>query len=165
MYLDVSQLVLNNGAVMDINTKVKLEDFEFNGQKLHFNDCVHIEGSISNVSGTLVMKAKASVDFVTQCSRCLDDINISIAFDIDEAFSKTASGDADEIIIINSDEIDMVEVAEKNLCSQLPINYLCSDDCKGLCPLCGCNLNKQTCDCEDDYIDPRLAVLKNFLDK
>ncbi len=163
MYLDVSQLVLNNGAVMEINSDVQLGDFEFNGLKLHFENAVHITGSISNVSGTLIMKAEASVDFVTQCSRCLDDVKEHFVFSIDEAFSKTDKGNSDEVIIIGSDEIDMVEVAEKSLCSALPINYLCSEDCKGLCPVCGCNLNKQTCDCVDDYIDPRLAALKDFL--
>ncbi len=163
MYLDVSQLVLNNGASMEFDESVELKDFEFNGLMLHFENAVQFKGTISNVSGTLIMRGRASVDFVTRCSRCLDDVKEHFEFDVDEAFSKLEKGDEDEVIIIDSDRIDMVEVVEKNLCSALPINYLCSEDCKGLCPVCGCNLNKETCDCVDDYIDPRLAALKDFL--
>ena len=46
---------------------------------------------------------------------------------------------------------------------ELPISFICKDDCEGLCHKCGKNLNEGTCDCEDDDIDPRMAVLKNFL--
>ena len=42
-------------------------------------------------------------------------------------------------------------------------SLLCNENCKGLCPVCGCNLNVEECSCEVEDIDPRLAVLKDFL--
>ena len=44
----------------------------------------------------------------------------------------------------------------------LPMKPLCGDDCKGLCPVCGTNLNRGTCDCKRDWEDPRLAALKTL---
>jgi uncharacterized protein len=46
----------------------------------------------------------------------------------------------------------------------LPMKPLCKDDCKGLCPLCGANWNRDTCTCKAEWVDPRLAVLKKLLD-
>ena len=82
-------------------------------------------------------------------------------FSMEEKLSKITSDE--DVIVIDSSELDLDELVIKNFCSELPINYICSEDCKGLCHVCGCNLNHTTCDCEDDYIDPRLAALKNFL--
>jgi uncharacterized protein len=44
----------------------------------------------------------------------------------------------------------------------LPTKRLCSEDCKGLCPYCGKDLNEGRCDCEVDEIDPRFEVLKKL---
>jgi uncharacterized protein len=44
----------------------------------------------------------------------------------------------------------------------LPMKPLCSEDCQGLCPVCGTNLNRDTCDCRRDWDDPRFAALKNL---
>ena len=84
-------------------------------------------------------------------------------FEIYEVFSKTASENDDDITVLESGNIDLDDVVEKAFVGMLPINYLCSEDCKGLCPDCGCNLNRETCSCDIDNVDPRLAVLKNFL--
>jgi uncharacterized protein len=48
---------------------------------------------------------------------------------------------------------------------EIPINPVCKEDCKGLCSVCGNNLNSEPCDHELDSIDPRMAVLKSLLDK
>ena len=56
----------------------------------------------------------------------------------------------DDVIILNSNEIDLKEITEQAICCALPITCLCSDDCKGLCPVCGCyHLSTK----HDDYVD------------
>ena len=128
---------------------------------IRFTEPVTVCGDIKNVSGVLYLSAQCKASFVTQCGRCLEDVRETIEFSLNEQLSKQPS--CEDVIIIDSSELDLDELVISNLCSELPINYLCSEDCKGLCHVCGCNLNHTTCDCEDDYIDPRLAALKNFL--
>ena len=95
------------------------------------------------------------------CSRCLDTICEELEFDVNERLAKS---DIDEdVLIIDSSEFDLDETVIKSFGLELPINYMCSDNCRGLCHVCGCNLNHQNCDCEDDNVDPRLAALKDFL--
>jgi uncharacterized protein len=73
--------------------------------------------------------------------------------------------DSDEIEILpeNSKEIDISKTIHDVFILNRPIRLLCSDTCKGLCINCGINLNKKTCDCHKENIDPRLEKLKSLL--
>ena len=122
------------------------------------------EGDIKNIDGLLYMVLRGTADYVSQCSRCLAPVDMTLDFTIKEVFSKTElENENDDVIILNSNEIDLKDIAEQGFCCALPIANLCSEDCKGLCPVCGCNLNTESCDCEVDNVDPRLAALKDFL--
>lgn len=62
----------------------------------------------------------------------------------------------------DNDQIDLGQLMGEQFYLSLPMKPLCRDDCRGLCPICGTNLNRGTCDCERDWEDPRLAVLKSL---
>ncbi len=165
MVLDVSQLIQNDGAVKELNFSVSLEDMSFNGQEISFDTPCDLSGEIKNISGTLHLTLDANVTFTTQCARCLDNVSVQHSFPVSEMFSKTAPKEdtEDEVTVLMSGSIDLGEVTERAFVGSIPINYLCSDDCKGLCKFCGVNLNRESCSCADDDIDPRLAVLKQFI--
>ena len=61
------------------------------------------------------------------------------------------------------DVIDLGEVMREQFFLALPMKPLCRPDCKGLCPICGANRNRQQCECREEWVDPRLAGLKNLL--
>jgi uncharacterized protein len=61
-----------------------------------------------------------------------------------------------------NDEIDLGQLMREQFYLSVPMKPLCQDDCRGLCPVCGTNLNRGTCECKRDWADPRLAVLKNL---
>jgi uncharacterized protein len=164
MILDVSQLIQNDGAVKELDFCVESDNISINGQDIVFETPFYLKGAVKNIAGVLYLDLGADVSFKTQCARCLDSVSVHHTFEVSEVFSKTEVTDSeDEVTVIDSGNIDMDEVVIKAFIGTVPINYLCSDDCKGLCKQCGCNLNKETCSCEDDNIDPRLAVLKQFL--
>jgi uncharacterized protein len=164
MILDVSQLIQNDGAVKELDFCIESDSISLNGQDIVFETPFYLKGAVKNIAGVLYLDLGADVSFKTQCARCLDSVSVHHTFEVSEVFSKTEVTDSeDEVTVIDSGNIDMDEVVIKAFIGTVPINYLCSDDCKGLCKQCGCNLNKETCSCEDDNIDPRLAVLKQFL--
>ena len=68
----------------------------------------------------------------------------------------------DDIIYYKKGILDIDEYILMEVASSLPMKTLCDEICKGLCPGCGIDLNKESCTCEDDYIDPRLEHLKEF---
>jgi len=62
----------------------------------------------------------------------------------------------------SGDEIDLGQMMREQFYLALPMKPLCQQDCKGLCPVCGKNRNRETCSCESTWVDPRFEVLKNF---
>jgi len=164
MVLDISTIINNDGKSLEISESISFDKILFNGQDVVLNSPVSVSGRIRNIGGKLYFKVDAHTEYVSECARCLKEVVQTLDFEIEEVFAKTElENENDDVIILSSNEIDLKEIIEQALCCALPITCLCSDDCKGLCPVCGCNLNEDSCSCETDDIDPRLAALKDFL--
>ena len=70
----------------------------------------------------------------------------------------------DELILVENDRLDLKELVLSDLLLNLPMKHLCREDCKGLCPKCGANLNEGECGCNRKPVDPRFAALRDLLD-
>lgn len=89
---------------------------------------------------------------VYPCARCLTPTEMKSHFTFEEQ------------IVTEEDSIDLIEYICECLYINEPYRVLCEDDCKGLCPSCGVNLNHEKCNCDDSReIDPRLESLKTLL--
>jgi uncharacterized protein len=109
------------------------------------------------------------------CSRCLEPFRqpVDAGFDI-RYLPQSENTGADEAEIEEDDltdafyrdeQIDLRQLMEEQFYLALPMKPLHSEDCKGLCPNCGTNLNETTCDCQVRWEDPRLAGLKAFINR
>ncbi|MBO5743506.1 MAG: DUF177 domain-containing protein [Clostridia bacterium] len=164
MIIDISRLLVNDGASINIDKSIEIEPGIFNEQDIIITAPVKASGDIKSISGMLYLTLGISAKYTAKCSRCLADTAEELDFTINEVFSKPGlENENDEVIILDSNEIDLQDIIVQALSCALPITSLCSENCKGFCPECGCNLNVETCNCEVDDIDPRLAVLKDFL--
>ena len=72
--------------------------------------------------------------------------------------------DNDDYILVPTGMIDIDELIMTDVTLEVPFQLLCREDCKGLCPVCGSDLNEKTCNCNQKQIDPRLEKLKMLLD-
>ena len=68
----------------------------------------------------------------------------------------------DDIVLLDDDEVDVTELARDASILDMDTKFLCSEDCKGLCPGCGADLNRESCRCKK-AVDPRLAKLAQLL--
>ena len=80
------------------------------------------------------------------CDRCLKELDRDYHFDFDHIVVPSISGDNDDYIVAEGESIELNEIALTDLLLQLPTKNLCKDDCKGLCMVCGCDLNVSQCD-------------------
>lgn len=108
------------------------------------------------------------------CGRCLEPFTLPVdaAFDLryHPRLENTGNGvDEQEIeeddlttAFYENEEIDLGHLMREQFNLSLPMKPLCRDDCHGLCPVCGTNLNRGTCDCKREWDDPRLAVLRKL---
>lgn len=107
------------------------------------------------------------------CGRCLEpfDVQSEIMVDLLYLPQSANNGEAEGEIreddlstaFYRDDHIDLCQMAQEQFQLALPMKPLCRDECRGLCSICGCNLNQQNCPCDVHWHDPRLAGLKNFL--
>lgn len=160
MKIDVSDILVSDGQSKKISADIALENAEFNGNFLRFTKPVSVCGTAENIGGSVVLSLKADTRFETECAKCLENFGVDFSYDINGTFVK--NGASDDVCTLCGSEIDLSDVVLQHLYMNLPISFICKDDCKGLCQKCGQNLNKGECTCGDDDIDPRMAALLNF---
>lgn len=106
------------------------------------------------------------------CSRCLEPFQIPIDAPFDMLFlsldENTGEGETEVaeddlgVSYYKGDEIDLGDVIREQCYLALPMKPLCREDCKGLCPVCGANRNRETCSCQTEWVDPRMEPLKKL---
>ncbi len=110
-----------------------------------------------------------------RCSRCLEPFTVAVDQEFDLRYQPHAanSGEGEREIeeddlttaFYDNDEIDLGHLMHEQFVLSLPMKPLCEDACKGLCPVCGTNLNHGRCDCKPVWDDPRLAALRELRTK
>jgi uncharacterized protein len=134
------------------------------------NECGQIE-SIEDVSAKVDVTADAGVchavgnivaNIAYNCSRCLTTYSAKLTASLDESFTKYADKAEKGAHVVDGDVVDLNPFIEQELFLTVEYRPLCSKDCKGLCPECGCNRNEQACSCNTERIDPRLSILKDL---
>ncbi len=114
----------------------------------------------------LLVQVKMSARTACECVRCLTDFQQPLEIDFSELYAFRADAVTDSGLVVPEDgRINLTPLIREEMLLSIPISPICKPDCKGLCPICGENLNETTCNHEDEVIDPRLAVLKSLLDK
>jgi DUF177 domain-containing protein len=109
------------------------------------------------------------------CSRCLEPFTLPVdaAFDLRYLPHSQNTGEGEVEIeeddltaaYYQDDEIDLGQLMREQFYLSLPMKPLCSDACRGLCPVCGANLNRTPCACDRSWTDPRLAGLRAIVKK
>ena len=163
MICDLSSVLNNDGAILTITGNVDVGAVT-DGLGVSFENGVSVSGKIVCRSDVLELTAHVEGKLKTNCARCLKELTIPLSFDFSEILTQDSENisDKDSVVIFSGTTIDLSEIVSSNVLLNLSYKYLCSEDCRGICPKCGADLNKGACGCKDDEIDPRWEKLKNF---
>jgi len=124
---------------------------------------IEFKGRITPVSNVRYeLKGVLEISGMLQCANCLKDVSYGESFEICEAFSSEENVDEDAWPI-NHGKAEIGEMITASAYEVLPMKILCKEDCKGLCPTCGKDLNEGGCDCKAPT-DPRFDVLSSFFE-
>jgi uncharacterized protein len=165
-----NQLRLNVGFLLPQSVGTS-RDFPFDVPKLRFGDDLELSdlsGSarITRIAQGLLVQVKAQADLQAECVRCLTGFSQALSVDFTELYAFNHKSVTESGLIVPEDgHIDLTPLLREYLLLDIPIKPLCSPDCKGLCPVCGENLNEIDCGHTQEEIDPRLSGLKSLLDK
>ena len=164
MKLDLKDVILVPGAQLPFAFDLDLSDLEFGGAK-PVTQPVNVEGVVRNMAGALVLTAQARTTLSLQCDRCARPFTREKTVEYETLLADNLEQEEDEgdIVLLEGDTLDVGQLMTDTFILEMDAKNLCSEDCKGLCPGCGVDLNLEPCRCERE-VDPRLAGLAKFFE-
>lgn len=162
MMLDVSECLNNKESVLLIGTDVELDTERLQNSSVISIVKSFLNGKVVNFDGTLKLTGVLSVNYIAQCARCLENFEKLTELDVEVDFSKDADYDDLDCYNFSGKQIPLGLVMTDLFIMNMPIREVCDEDCLGLCPTCGINLNQSKCDCRLEYINPKFEALRSF---
>jgi uncharacterized protein len=149
-------------------------DFEGRSNQFRLVAPVSLQATVHKDKDRFRLIGRVTTVLELACSRCLEPFELPVAatFDVRYLPQSENTGEEREVeeddlsdAFYRDDKIDLGQLIEEQFYLALPMKPLCRDDCKGLCPNCGINLNDEQCSCQVRWEDPRLAGLKALMNR
>lgn len=118
---------------------------------------IDVDTMLEWVSDGILATGTATAPWVAECRRCLTEVGGEVRAPFQELFEMEAR--EGESYPLKGDRIDLAPLVTEALLLSLPLAPLCREDCAGLCPTCGADLNASPCSCDPSPPDPRWAAL------
>jgi uncharacterized protein len=146
MKINLKQIFDIVGEKKDFSYEIPPEEFsEIKGYI--FNSPVNLSGKLHNRAGVVYLDYSAVFRLLHTCDRCLKEFSRDYDLSFDHIVVPSVSNeDNDDYVVADGESIDLNEIALTDMLLSLPTKILCKDNCKGLCLVCGCDLNEKQCD-------------------
>ena len=151
--LNVSQALKAPGQIFPFSARIEIEDADVFGETVRFSPA-EATGTLLGAGETVSVRGELRCEATMACARCLRPVAVPLRVEMDERFSRRPDDaedeDEGETRAIVDSCIDLTDCARELLILELPMRVLCSEDCKGLCPVCGADRNEVSCACLRD---------------
>jgi len=159
MRLNLRKLMTNEIERLEFSGSEDLSSLDLHGEK-PLREPVRVSGAVENHAGVLSLEAEIEAVLDVACARCGAPVRVEKTVPLRHLLSEEVQDEESEDILPVSDgEVDLTMPIVSALILDLDMRYLCREDCKGLCPKCGKNLNEGDCGCDTKEQDPRLSAL------
>ena len=157
MILDLESIFARDGASRSFSYEFSLEDEVIASP-------VHVEGRVFQKTGVVYLDAEASYALDTVCAKCSSPVRRNVEVKVEHILvTHVEDEDDDDYIVVDDMRLDLDELVGEDIFLAMPSRYLCREDCKGLCSICGADLNLGDCGCNKPK-DPRWDALKDYFD-
>ncbi len=164
MFFELEPVFNNVGFSIKVDYEIDFSNAELSGV-LPFRKPVRVSGVIRNNAGVVSTDITAAFDMEIPCDRCAVEIKRHLEIPVEHVLVTELNDNTnDELILLDSLRFNLDELVSDDIFLSLPTKFLCREDCKGICPHCGQNLNISPCSCKKP-VDPRLEALTQLLDK
>ena len=167
MLVDLSDVLTTEGKVWETEVFIGLESFSAKAGTFPITEKSPFRLRVSNLeAGKVRMIGDARLVLKTECDRCLTDVLTEVKISVDRiAVSPDVESEEEEDRQFMEDyQLDVDALVQSEMIVNWPFKILCKEDCKGICPKCGQNLNMGMCGCDTFVPDPRMAVLKDIFE-
>ncbi|KXG76006.1 YceD family protein [Thermotalea metallivorans] len=165
MKVNIREVIAGQKNKINIEAKEEIKDIGYFGDDVAFITPVTLKAEILKVDNEIFISGTVEGIVEFHCARCLKRFQREIK---ERVYAQFGTGRMDDEEMEDSypvvDEmIDISEIIRNTLIASLPMKVVCDENCKGLCSVCGRDLNVEMCNCKIEEIDPRLAKLKDLL--
>ena len=170
MSLDISSIVTCENKSVTEEVQIELDTFKSRMGAFPITEKSPVELKITNQENKRLL-IQGVVDFTAEipCGRCLEVVPTKIHFDIEKKLpingAKVSEEEMDESDYLIGFDLDVDRLIYEEILVNWPMKVLCNEDCKGICKVCGINLNKGDCNCQRTELDPRMAAFQDVFNK
>lgn len=168
MLINLSDVLSDQHKPVEETVSLEMDEFRMKSGAFPIirKEPVHV--IVTHMKGKeLQIQAETKVTVLIPCDRCLEEVEQEFPFTLTK-YVDLGTPDAelkegfDESNFIDGYYLDVDKMLYNEILIGWPTKVLCSEDCKGICNVCGQNLNMGTCDCEDTGLDPRMSVVRDL---
>lgn len=163
MLVDLKHIFATDNSSLPIEYSLDLSSAEVFGI-YPLKKPVTVSGTVSNKASLVVLDAVITYEYSAPCDRCGVETVRKHKLKLNKSLAVSIEGEeSDSILTVPDMKLDLDELLYSEVIVSLPMKHLCKEDCKGICPKCGKNLNEGKCGCPEKEIDPRLSALAELL--
>ena len=160
------------GGKSDFAHVYQPEDLNPVDERIQLTEPVTVTGKVRLAGNEVFVNGHVETRAQVECDRCLKPVELPVSADFSleyitgEEYASSAAAELTEaelsVSVFDGEAIDVDEIVKEQILLAVPTRMLCREDCKGICPECGTDLNAGECTCIKNDIDPRWAALKNL---
>ena len=168
MLINLSDVLSDQHKTVEETVRLEMEEIRLQSgtYPIISKEPVHVK--VEHIGGKeLLITAETRLSVIIPCDRCLEDVKREFELNrvkhVDVGLSDAElTEELDESNFIDGYHLDVDKLLFHEILSSWPTKVLCREDCKGLCNVCGQNLNTGSCNCEDTGLDPRMSVVRDL---
>lgn len=165
MLFDLKSVFLNDGETKQLSYQLDISGVDIDGV-FPFTSPVNITAEAKNRASLVSLSLLCDFDCERPCDRCGETVKKAEKLVFEHRLVQTLVDDTNDDYIETPDfTLELDDVVITDIILSYPQKFLCREDCRGLCPQCGKNLNEGDCGCEKTAVDPRLEILKQFMEE
>ncbi len=167
MLINLTDIFTSEGKVKKISLAYDGESVFYMGAKYPIMDKSDVLLTFTNIgTGRILLEGEMSLKVEIPCDRCLQSvevpIGVSFAHEIAAPNEENVPSEEEEQCFMSGYELDVDALMNNEILINMPVKVLCREDCKGICMVCGRNLNEGECGCDTFVPDPRMAAIKDI---
>jgi uncharacterized protein len=164
LHIELNDLGLRGGDTYERTFPLELEPVVLGGETYRVLAPDGVAVAVDRIAGGFLVDVSVSARLYGACARCLQEGVVEV-FAEQEEFVPTSKEGWDESELspfVEGTLVDVGGLTREAVVLAIPEQILCSSECKGLCPVCGRNLNKEECGCPREAVDERWSTLRDI---
>lgn len=165
MIVNLSDVLTSGGRQEALEAPLEMTRFENGTESFNIISKSPVSFTFSNEGeGKAAVSGKAKLSFGVVCDRCLTELSLDMELEFRRrvVLPGTEDDEADDLGFMEDCRLDTEAFMHNEILVNWPAKILCREDCRGLCPKCGQNLNLGSCGCDTFVPDPRMAVIQDI---